>query len=142
MGDYNIDLLDKSSFTAKKLLDNMSSLDLFPMICTPTRVIDTKSSLIDNIFVSSNLVVKKGGIIIDDISDHFPTFISLVIDSTTETNSPATIAKETRSFSSNNFKTFIHNLKSVNWDIFNAELLELTNQNGETANEMYNFFFG
>ena len=141
LGDYNIDLLDKSSSAAKKLLNNMSSLDLFPMISTPTRVIDTKRSLIDNIFVSSHLIVKQGGILIDDISDHFPTFVSLCFNSTTGKNTPDVKFRETRSFSSKNFKIFNHNLKSINWNHFNAELAELKNQGSANANDLYNIFF-
>ena len=68
--DYNIDLLkihsveDYSSF-----FDNISS-SFVPKITLPTRICDTRSSLIDNIYTNTIDKDHTSGILIRPISDH------------------------------------------------------------------------
>ena len=74
-GDFNFDLLkyDKDN-NVMKFLNSLTSQSLIPTISKPTRINDKSASLIDNIFMSnpSNLTA---GIIVTDISDHFPVFV-------------------------------------------------------------------
>ena len=77
IGDFNIDLLkinDRPHF--KDYFMNMISHGLLPTITLPTRLTDNSASLIDNIFSSfSNLqMLHSSGILISDISDHFPCY--------------------------------------------------------------------
>ena len=70
-GDYNIDLLkihsveDYSSF-----FDNIISSSFVPKITLPTRICDTRSSLIDNIYTNTIDKDHTSGILIRPISDH------------------------------------------------------------------------
>ncbi|XP_077969489.1 uncharacterized protein LOC144424244 [Styela clava] len=74
LGDMNINLLQSNS---KNILDYVNMLQSnfsFQLICQPTRVTDTSSTLIDHIYtncLNANLVP---GILLSDISDHFPVF--------------------------------------------------------------------
>ena len=80
-GDFNIDLVHvNTSKMANTFFDTMISLGCIHLINRPTRI-DTKhnsSSIIDNIFTNVNLNMKRfSGIIISDISDHFPIVLNL-----------------------------------------------------------------
>ena len=80
LGDFNIDLFNSSTNTATKFLDSMSLHNLYPSILTATRVTEHHQSLIDNIFVSPCLNTSTSGVVLEDISDHYPVFIKLNID--------------------------------------------------------------
>ena len=77
IGDFNIDLLKINDWPHfKDYFMNMISHGLLPTITLPTRLTDNSASLIDNIFSSfSNLqMLHSSGILISDISDHFPCY--------------------------------------------------------------------
>ena len=72
--DHNLDLLnyDKHRPTREFVSVNENH-NLVPGITRPTRITHTSATLIDNIFVTDNLVpTLHSHIIIDDISDHLP----------------------------------------------------------------------
>ena len=73
-GDFNFDLLkyEENSHTLN-FINSLSSLSLIPVITKPTRVTPESATLIDNIF-TTNPINFTSGIIINDISDHFPVF--------------------------------------------------------------------
>ena len=73
-GDFNVDLLqyDKHNAT-NNFIDQLYSLGLHPLITRPTRITSHSNTLIDNIFTTS-LSNIQSGLIINDISDHLPTF--------------------------------------------------------------------
>ena len=77
VGDYNINHLnvDSHSLTVD-FNDTIYSYGLVPLITRPTRVTETSATLIDNIF--TNKIIRYGesiyGILIFDISDHYPIF--------------------------------------------------------------------
>ena len=58
-------------------LDNLLFLAcLVPTITRPTRITSESATLIDNIYVSGNrLEYLRSGILVADISDHFPIFL-------------------------------------------------------------------
>ena len=74
MGDYNANLLryDENDHI-NAFLNMMLSFSLMPLIIKPTRVTDNSSTLIDNIFCNLQ-PFPSSGIIISDLSDHFPIF--------------------------------------------------------------------
>ena len=82
LGDFNIDLLKiKENSVFKEYLDHMLSFGLSPSITLPTRITDTTATLIDNIFTNNNNSNTNNknnnnlaGILLSDISDHFPYF--------------------------------------------------------------------
>ena len=77
--DHNNDLLKASIHNSTQCflevnLDN----GLYPCITKPTRVTNTSTTLIDNIFIDSNLLGRHSSRIKeDDISDHLPTLLIL-----------------------------------------------------------------
>ena len=83
-GDFNIDLLNyENNYISLQFLNSIQSNSLLPTITKPTRVTDDTATLIDNIFVMNPINVSFG-IVICDISDHFPIFynkISLLTNS-------------------------------------------------------------
>ena len=57
-------------------VDLLFPLSLFPLISKPARLPNPHVSIIDNIFTNVINMNINCGIIMDDISDHFPFFIS------------------------------------------------------------------
>ena len=77
-GDFNIDLLKMSSNNNYNMFfDNVISSGFAPKITLPTRICDTSSTLIDNVY--TNTIDKKhtSGILIRPISDHQMYFCML-----------------------------------------------------------------
>ena len=73
LGDFNIDLLkDETHRPTSDFLDLIYSYHLVPTILKPTRITETSATIIDNIITNSNENIKTG-IIVTDITDHFPT---------------------------------------------------------------------
>ena len=75
-GDYNIDLLNTINHTSTQdFTDTMFSLHLYPLVSKPTRITSHTATVIDNIFTNilDNEIIS--GILINDISDHFPVFM-------------------------------------------------------------------
>ena len=77
-GDFNIDLLrtqQRSIF--KDFLEMMVSFNLLPSLTLPTRISENSATIIDNVFSNYGYYGSyDAGIIITDISDHFPYFYS------------------------------------------------------------------
>ena len=78
-GDFNIDLLKiKDRPCIKDYFENMLSYGMLPSIVLPTRVAEHSATLIDNIFTNvSQNDIRTSGIFVTDISDHFPIFYSM-----------------------------------------------------------------
>ena len=78
MGDFNIDINKAAS---NSFLHNLSSCGFHPTINKPTRVTSNSTSIIDNIItnvnnISDSVEVRVPGILLTEISDHFPIFIN------------------------------------------------------------------
>lgn len=78
--DQNIDFLKikpGSNAIPSRMLDTMLTHGMVPTIVKPTRVTEGGFSLIDNIYVSSDLYsASSANVLMDDISDHFPCLVS------------------------------------------------------------------
>ena len=76
MGDFNINLLNHQNHThTNEFINMMFSNNLQPSVLHPTRISDTCSTLIDNIFVNSAPDSKiHSGNVLSLISDHLPQF--------------------------------------------------------------------
>ena len=73
-GDFNLDLtLIDQLPVVQNFLDVLHSSSFLPLIDKPTRVTSSTASLIDNIF-SNTLTSHEAGILVADISDHYPVF--------------------------------------------------------------------
>ena len=75
MGDINIDMLKMNQVpSVDKFMCQLFSSSLYPLITKPTRIMDRSATLIDNILTNSLDDSNLRGILITDISDHFPVF--------------------------------------------------------------------
>jgi hypothetical protein len=75
LGDYNINLLQHLNHSdTANYLDLLFDNDFLPLIVLPTRVSHTSASVIDHISTNIKDTVFDTGIILNDISDHFPVF--------------------------------------------------------------------
>ena len=74
--DQNFDYLNIHCAYSKHLLETFFAACLVPTITRPTRITSESATLIDNIYVSGNrLEYLRSGILVADISDHFPIFV-------------------------------------------------------------------
>ena len=75
MGDINIDMLKMNQVSSVgKFMNQLFSSSLYPLITKPTRIMDKSATVIDNILTNSLDDNNMNGILITDISDHFPVF--------------------------------------------------------------------
>ena len=78
MGDYNIGLLNSGPHDlTNAFVDLMYCNEFLPLISRPTRITTTSVTLIDNIFTNNHedLNCSLNGILVANISDHFPIFL-------------------------------------------------------------------
>ena len=74
--EQNFDYLNMNCAYSKHLLEIIFSAGLVPTITRPTRITSESNTLIDNIYISGNrLDTLQSGILIADISDHFPIVV-------------------------------------------------------------------
>ena len=115
MGDFNIKLLNEDVHTlTNDFINIMSSYSLYPSITNPTRITPTSATLIDNIFTNSNSY-QTSGIIVADVSDHLPVFISTDLKVYRMKNDQADT--EVRQLKDHNIKYFKSELSKVDWEI-------------------------
>ena len=77
-GDFNIDLLKTDGHhETQNFVSLMYGAGLFPTITKPTRITEYSSTIIDHVYSNNVKDSVIGGILINDISDHLPVFISV-----------------------------------------------------------------
>ena len=81
LGDLNCKALDSTCREYVALDGFTREMNLQQLIKQPTRITATTESLLDIILVSDVLSVRRGGIIINPISDHLPVFVELKLKS-------------------------------------------------------------
>lgn len=122
-GDFNVNLINYESHqTTNDFVNHMLSHSLFPTISRPTRVTDTSSTLIDNIFSDCFDKVTSACVIYEDFSDHFPTFTSFdfyakIIEPPIKCCRPITKA---------NLEKFYAIVTQVNWQAYLTHIATLT----------------
>ena len=116
LGDFNLDLL---KFNKDPSVTNFSNTTFekgcIPVITKPTRIGPSSATCIDNIIM--NRVNKNfcSGIIVEDVSDHFPVFYSFQLnESRTSTKS-----------SKQHVRQFKHNFSKQNLDNLRSQLSDL-----------------
>ena len=76
MGDFNISILNcEYDKDTSEFIDLMYASSFYPTINTPTRIISTSKTLIDNIFYNCFTKDVMSGNIITSISDHLTQFL-------------------------------------------------------------------
>lgn len=125
MGDFNLDLLKyESRPQVNTFINLLYSNNFYPCIDRPTRIKPNKSnglsvSLIDNIFTNDVTKTIKSGVIVTDLSDHFPVFTITNSNRRYPISSPSVI--KNRQFKPANIQGFKNNISIVNWDFVRAE---------------------
>ena len=129
MGDFNINLLNNDVHESTgEFVDILSSHSLYASIVKPTRITSKSATLIDNIF-TNNLANQTSGILMSDISDHLPIFVSTDVNVYDKNASSVNI--EIRDMSKHNVNVLKDKLSKVDWD----EVCE-----NDNANVQYNKF--
>ena len=114
MGDFNIDISQYGENTiCNDFVDIMSSFCLLPVISLPTRITETSSTIIDNIFCNNvdNMLNVTPGILCTDLSDHLPIFCFVQGASIATCNDSFC----TRSYSQGHIDAFINSVNDTDW---------------------------
>ena len=82
LGDLNLNTTGCNQHPhAKDYLNILSSNAAFPLITKPTRITSTSSTLLDHIITNITQNTLLPGILRSDLSDHFPTFCFILLNS-------------------------------------------------------------
>ena len=117
LGDFNIDISKNSTQNiSQEFLDIMLSASFLPLITKPTRVTNQTATLIDNIFC--NVVpLPESGIILSDISDHYPIFSR----SSYNSNKKIISSQSFRKVTTNNLARLNESLEDADWtEVYNT----------------------
>ena len=119
-GDYNLDLLkpDSHNPTNDFILTNFTH-SFIPQINKPTRVMSSTATIINNIFTNTiHDAETTNGILITDISDHFP--IIYIKHAKSDTPTPNTEFKLKRLINQFTRAKFTQEIRQTDWsDILN-----------------------
>ena len=110
LGDYNIDLL-KYNHQCESFLNQILTYGFFPKIDSPTRIMNTSATLIDNIITNvhdKNLISR---IWAASVSDHLPIFLSLPHEILKRTPHDRTEIK--RIYSNQNYENFQNKIRDI-----------------------------
>ena len=118
IGDFNIDVSKFHTLnTPQEFLDIMSSASFLPLITKPTRVTNHTATLIDNIFCNIN-PLPESGIVLSDISDHYPIFTVIPSPFKTASN---TLMDSCRKITPNKLAKLKDSLSEVDWsEVYNT----------------------
>lgn len=141
MGDFNLDLLThETNSKVNDFINMFYSYDFIPSIDRPTRVRRNNTghisaTLIDNIFTNDILAHITSGVLITDLSDHFPIFVTQQ-NSNSANNTPSTpLSRKSRLFKPNNIKGLKNALSLTDW-----QLITNTTDPEEAYNKFNNKF--
>lgn len=115
VGDFNVNLLKcDPNDVMDDFLNTFYSSYFFPLIHRPTRVGDHSVSLLDNIFTNFLGKGMNSGILLSDLSDHFPIFQCSLLqaDGINYTKKP----KYKRIMTKSNTSKFENMLANMSWD--------------------------
>ena len=109
-----MDLLKSSNHApTENFLNANLSLNLVPTITRPTRITKSTATLIDNIFISQSWLEKyNSGILVNDMSDHLPSIVSIKNLKLSKQVPIQITAIDTRIKNINALK---NSLKKINW---------------------------
>ena len=115
LGDWNVNLLSCETHDHTDEFINMfADFGFFPLITKPTRVSQTSATVIDNIFTNNHPDIANSfhGILLTDISDHFPIFhVSKLLH-----KEESEIEVVRRMFTEKNKAAYKSELEKVDWN--------------------------
>ena len=123
MGDFNIDLMKCDSLnTSQEFIEILMSASFLPLISKPTRVANQTATLIDNIFCNI-LPVPESGIVLSDISDHYPIYARMFLNVTTK-NKNSNLKR--RNITPENLSNLQRSLNGIDWSfVYNSQDVDL-----------------
>ena len=133
LGDFNADLLkyDHNDDVAD-FLDAMYSKLLLPNISSPTQIMSTSATLIDNIFTNNYDNTFMTGNLVKTLSDHLALILIVPIQNTTRHKEPKKIHHDFHEILKN--KDMIsRDLQNINWDME----LQLNSENINISTEKF-----
>ena len=111
--DANINLLSLGSGAiSEDYLNILTSHGFVQIVSKATRMHKNSKSLIDHIITNESNLYLKHGVVIDTLSDHFSTVLSIAVTKKKNIPSPG----ERRIFSKINIKRFKEALRARSWD--------------------------
>ena len=114
LGDFNIDLLKYGSdCRAHEFLDNLLTNGFYPRIDKPTKLTETTTTLIDNIFVNVHCDKIISGPWLTDMSDHLPIYTTFPYEHVSVKHKAEYIMK--RFYTEVAMDAFRLELSTVNW---------------------------
>ena len=121
-GDFNLNLheiIHNDNGLVSDFVDIMASYGFIPVITRATHFQDNTATVIDNIFVNNFFSnITKSGVILTDLSDHFPTFLSIHLEKVSVNNTP--LYRTVRPMPLEKKQAFCQALTNFNWhDILN-----------------------
>ena len=118
--DHNMDLVKS---TTHRLTSEFISLNLdllmMPVITRPTRITNSTATLIDNIIVEQSMLdLCTSNVLVEDISDHLPSVLSISGIKTNTKENVKIISRDTRK---QNVDALLNALSKTNWSTFVTE---------------------
>ena len=115
LGDYNIDISQnpRSTTTKNDFINTLHSYSFYPNINIPTRVTATSKTIIDNIITNIHNTKIESGVIVTDISDHFPVFLSANLDQKGQSPRPPV---KTRVVNERTLHRLAESMQAKEWD--------------------------
>ena len=112
--DHNIDLLmGKQHAQTHKFIEDLSRLDILPIITRSSRITSHSATLIDNIYVSEQLHRSfESAILMSDISDHLPI---LAMFKQTKLLNKEPLSFKSRCLNETKLKVVNHHLMEKDW---------------------------
>ena len=118
--DHNMDLVKMSThrLTSEFISLNLD-LSMMPVITRPTRITKSTATLIDNIIVEQSMLdLCTSNVLIDDISDHLPSVLSISGIKTSKKEKVKIISRDTRK---QNVDALLNALSKTDWSKFVTE---------------------
>ena len=112
LGDFNIDLLRRTSPMYSSYMELLSFFGCEQLIVEPTRVSSNSSSLIDHVITNVSELVQESGVVCSGFSDHFLTFCSRRIQKGLLSTSNTKWIRAMKCYSKH---TFLNELSQLNW---------------------------
>ena len=122
LGDFNLNCLEYQTKRQINIFYNrIFEHGCIPLITKPTRITSKTATLIDNILTNTVFDTSmKTGIIKNNLSDHFPIFVSLKMSSEIR-KEKQNISIQKREINEANTRAFKFALANVKWDFLNLE---------------------
>ena len=118
LGDMNINLLNTDNNT-QDYINSMNTLHLFPTINKPTRITEDSATIIDHIFINKPTNYTSG-IILDNTTDHMPTFIRIPVNKKSFNSNKVKITFRQTNDPDSKLR-FKQNLNNFNWSTIKTD---------------------